>query len=604
MEIWIVMSRWAGALGRASFEGGLLILAVWALCRLAPRLPAALRASLWWLTCLRLVVGLTGLAGIAPIPLPLLPVAPAAAPAPVVVPSGVAAVLPAILSAVPAISPAISPAGSPPSAWPSPLGVVGSVLGGVWLLAALGQLVLLSRQLRQLRGIRLRSTAVTDGWIAGLWERLCLEQGVENARLLFSSEVTTPQASGLLRPRVILPRAGLDRLSPGELAMVLCHELAHLRRRDLWLAWVPAVAGRLFFFHPLAVLAAREYALAREAACDAEVLAVLGEAPQAYGRLLLRLGISPLPRAGGLASSAAALATAAPSRQQLKRRLEMLAQASRTHRDDPGHRGGRGHRGHPAWWCLLGLVALFALVPFRLVAAQEASRALRLAGPPPPPPRAPVAPRAPRSPHSESGEEYVLLSANGSSTMNGSTADIGRARKLLGPGEKEILWFRHGGKEYVVRDPQTLQAAFALFAPQAELGSRQAELGSRQAELGSRQAALGAEQAKLGAKQARLGAEQARVASDEARETTDGREVNNRLARQQDELSGQQDALGRQQDELGKKQDELGKQQDELGKQQDELGRQQDKLAREAEEKFKVLVSDAISRGIAREVGH
>jgi beta-lactamase regulating signal transducer with metallopeptidase domain len=595
------MSRWAGALGRASFEGGLLILAVWALCRLAPRLPAALRASLWWLACLRLVVGLTSLAGIAPLPLPLLPVEPAAAPAPIVVPSGVAAVLPAILSAVPAVSPvspAASASGKPAVAWPSPLGVFGGVLGALWLLAVLAQLVLLSRQLRQLRGILLRSTVVTDGWIAGLWERLCREQGVVNARLLLSSEVATPQAMGLLRPRVVLPQAGLDRLSPGELAMILCHELAHLRRRDLWFGWVPAVAGRLFFFHPLAVLAAREYALAREAACDAEVLAVLGEAPQAYGRLLLRLGISPLPRAGGLASSAAALATAAPSRQQLKRRLEMLAQASRTH---------HGHRGQPGWWCLLGLVALFALVPFRIVAAQEASRALRLAGTPPQPPRpprAPVAPRAPRPPHAESGEEYVLLSANGSSTMNGSTADIGRAKKLLGPGEKEILWFRHGGKEYVVRDPQTLKAAFALFAPQAELGSRQAELGSRQAELGSRQAALGAEQAKLGAKQARLGAEQARVASDEARETTDGREVNNRLARQQDELSGQQDALGRQQDELGKQQDELGKQQDELGKQQDELGRQQDKLAREAEEKFKVLVSDAISRGIAREVGH
>jgi bla regulator protein BlaR1 len=316
--------------------------------------------------------------------------------------------------------------------------------------------------------------------------------------------------------------------------------------------------------------------------------------PRLPAAFRIQLGITP--RAGGLASlaSAMALATAAPSRRHLKRRLEMLAQASR-----PRHLG---------WWCLLGLIALFALVPFRIVAAQEASHAVRASDPapqPPPPPRAPIAPRPPKphSSHSSDSEEYVLLRPNGSSTMNGSMGDVERARKLLGPGEKEILWFRHGGKEYVVRDPRTLAAAFALFAPQEELGKQQADLGSHQAELGSRQAALGAEQAKLGAKQARLGAEQARVVRDEGRATSEGREINDRLARQQDDLSKQQDDLGRQQDELGKKQDALGKQQDELGAQQDELGAQQDKLAKEADEKFQALLSDAISRGLATEVG-
>ena len=224
-------------------------------------------------------------------------------------------------------------------------------------------------------------------------------------------------------------------------------------------------------------------------------------------------------------------------------------------------------RNRPAgWWCLLGLIALFAPVPFRMVAAQ------------------------PREAHRSDGEEYVLLRSNGTSTMNGSSADVERARKLLGAGEKEILWFRHGGKEYVVRDPSTLQAAFALFAPQAALGKRQGELGSRQA-------ALGAEQAKLGAKQARLSAEQARVARDEGRETGEGREVNDRLARQQEEL-------GKKQDDLGRQQAELGKRQDELGRKQDELGAQQDKLGQEADEKLRALVSDAVSRGLATAVGH
>ncbi len=604
MEIWTAipaisaLPAMPAILGRASLEGGVLIVAIWAFSRLFPRLPAAFRTWLWWLACLRLVVSLVG---VAPLRLPLLPAAPvvsasvaSVAPVAIAEPGTPAAFLPLLPM------PTVVMPRKPAFPWTSTLSVL-------WLLAALVQLVPLGRQLRQLRGIRQRSTTVTESPLAGLWERLCREQRVSSAPLLLSAEVTTPQAVGLFRPRVILPRTGLDRLSAGELSMVLCHELAHLRRGDLWLGWVPALASRLFFFHPLATLAAREYALAREAACDAEVLTVLGEAPQAYGRLLLRLGVTP--RAGGLASLASvasvmALATAAPSRQHLKRRLEMLDQASR-----PRHLG---------WWCLLGLIALFALVPFRIVAAQEASPAVRASDPapqtlrasdptpqPPLPPRAPIAPRPPRPPHfshSADGEEYVLLRPNGSSTMNGSMGDVERARKLLGPGEKEILWFRQGGKEYVIRDPRTLETAFALFAPQEELGRRQADLGSHQAELGSRQAALGAEQAKLGAKQARLGAEQARVARDEGRATSEGREVNDRLARQQDELSKQQDDLGRQQDELGKKQDELGKQQDDLGEQQDKLGAEQDKLAKEADEKFQALLGDAISRGLATEV--
>jgi beta-lactamase regulating signal transducer with metallopeptidase domain len=566
----------AGALGRAAIEGGAIILAVWALCRLFPRLPANLRTWLWWLACLRLLIGLVGVTGISPVRLPLLPAPTAAPPAVVALVPPAGAPVPRV-TAAPAIPATVS--------WPE-------VLGALWLLAVLAHLGPAVREIRRLRGVLRSAEPVTDGWIARLWEDLCQEMGVSGARLLISAEVTSPQAVGLLQPRVLLPEDRLARFSRAELAMVLCHELAHLRRADLWLGWVPAVAERLFFFHPLAALAAREYALAREAACDATVLAVLGAAPQAYGRLLLTLGIAP--RAAGLAAAASA-ATVAPSRQHLKRRLEMLDQASRS------------RRSHLGWWCLLGLFALFALVPFRIVAAQEASRALRLAGPPPQPPRpprAPVAPRAPRPPHhSSNGDEYVLLSANGSTTMNGSMGDIDRAKQLLGPGEKEILWFRQGGKEYVVRDPQTLRAAFALFAPQVELGSRQAALGAKQAELGSRQAALGAEQAKLGSQQAKLGAEQARVASDEARETSDGKEVNDRLARQQDELGKKQDALGRQQDELGRKQDALGREQDALGRQQDELGKQQDKLGREAEEKFHALVSDAISRGLAKEVG-
>ncbi|HLV79604.1 MAG TPA: hypothetical protein VKT32_04955 [Chthonomonadaceae bacterium] len=64
-----VALAWGEAVWRACWQGGIFLLAVWGLCRLLPRLPAALQCWLWWLACLKLVLGLVALP---PISLPLL----------------------------------------------------------------------------------------------------------------------------------------------------------------------------------------------------------------------------------------------------------------------------------------------------------------------------------------------------------------------------------------------------------------------------------------------------------------------------------------------------------------------------------------------------
>jgi hypothetical protein len=53
-------ATWGDGLWRASWKGGLFILAVALLCRLVPRLPPAARCWLWWLACLKLLVGWIG----------------------------------------------------------------------------------------------------------------------------------------------------------------------------------------------------------------------------------------------------------------------------------------------------------------------------------------------------------------------------------------------------------------------------------------------------------------------------------------------------------------------------------------------------------------
>src|SRR5579862_1802160 len=408
-------------LAQASLMGTLFVLTVWLLCRLAPRLPASLRCALWWLACLKLLLGL---AWPAPLALPLLPPAAAAAmgwlalpEAPAHATAGIpvlrapatapvqatrfpgtvfngtsrtappplarrpSGVIPAAAGPRPAVAdprhvatarppavaaPRSAAAARPPAAPWWALGLIGLWVGGV-----LRQVAGTARELRRVRGFLARSAPVCDAAVLRLAADLGRALGLAPVAVRAAPSwagLTAPLTAGALHPVVVLPAAGLESLSRQELAMTLAHELVHVRRRDLLWGWIPAAAARLFFFLPPAALAAREYGLAREAACDAAVLRLLGATPASYGSLLLRLGVrSPSgPRTTRLADLAAASAGAATvggaaaSLQQLKRRLEMLQH----HPQDVPPRPARLRR---AGFSLLALLAVAALLPLRLV---------------------------------------------------------------------------------------------------------------------------------------------------------------------------------------------------------------------------------------------
>src|SRR5207249_4123696 len=108
-------------------------------------------------------------------------------------------------------------------------------------------------------------------------------------QILESDDVTSPMVVNPFRPAVLLPPGFAESLTPNEARMALAHEIAHIRRRDLWLAWVPALVQVLFFFLPPAWLACREWSTAREAACDDEALEATGAATADYSRLLLKI---------------------------------------------------------------------------------------------------------------------------------------------------------------------------------------------------------------------------------------------------------------------------------------------------------------------------
>jgi HEAT repeat protein len=107
--------------------------------------------------------------------------------------------------------------------------------------------------------------------------------------LRISSKPGSPCLIGILRPVIVLPTSILESCSAAALNAALLHELAHLKRRDLWWNWLPVLSEVLFFFNPLVWLARREWRLVQEIATDELALSVARVDVAQYAEWLLEL---------------------------------------------------------------------------------------------------------------------------------------------------------------------------------------------------------------------------------------------------------------------------------------------------------------------------
>ncbi len=602
----------------ASVQSTLLVAVVWALCRFLPRLSASARCWLWWLVALQLVVGVFWSD---PLALPLLPAEPVAqamlAPLqPLAAPAANTAGMLSVSQAPAGITPL-------PSAWSWPL-----VVSLLWLF---GLSLMITRTLRgylATRRLLRESMPCHDATLVQALNLAAEAHGLRvTPKLRLSSDIASPQLIGPWSPVLLLPAHRLLSLDADELDMALTHELTHLQRGDLWWGLLPALAQHLFFYHPLAHLAAREYAFAREAACDAAVLAGNPHCAGDYGRLLVRLGVANRPSAG--------LASASPTFLMLKRRLLMLQ-----------------HNATPLRASALVLtiaVALVGVVPYRVTAQTAplatqapaaapsvrtvASTAARAAlgasqavaapravpapaaapvppAPPSPPPvdvarGVPAAPPAPPRPPVSKGvhiwsdgagdQASVLIDGNTVFAIGGPE-DFRAAKSQQRAGEA-LLWVRKGNSKYVVRDAATIRRLQAAYAPVQKLGEEQGRLGDKQGALGAQQGELGARQGELGAKQGELAA---RHAANVMRGV--GAEADARSKAQEAATEKSLAALEQQQEQLGRQQQALGDKQQELGRQQEALGERQRVASETAQREADRLIDAAIANGLAQQV--
>ncbi len=95
--------------------------------------------------------------------------------------------------------------------------------------------------------------------------------------LIADEEAPLAYVHGLGQPTLVLSPALLRLLDSQELAGVLAHEVAHLRRRDNWLGWTLLVVRAAMFYNPVALLVFRHVLHDTELVCDDAAVILTGD---------------------------------------------------------------------------------------------------------------------------------------------------------------------------------------------------------------------------------------------------------------------------------------------------------------------------------------
>jgi beta-lactamase regulating signal transducer with metallopeptidase domain len=150
-------------------------------------------------------------------------------------------------------------------------------LVGMWLLGMLGGVWRLLSRWGTTRKLYQASSPPTD---------LVPHQLPRGTCVRISEDISSPIVVGLIRPCVLLPRDLIDHASEETLTHVMDHEIAHVRRGDLWIAWVQAIGLAAYWWNPVLRMIGARLDITREMACDEQAIMQSGT-PISYANALL-----------------------------------------------------------------------------------------------------------------------------------------------------------------------------------------------------------------------------------------------------------------------------------------------------------------------------
>lgn len=197
-----------------------------------------------------------------------------------------------------------------------------------YAVGVLAMLARLAMALGRVQRLRRRAVLIGDGRLLAMRDALAQGWSMRVTPALASArDVVVPMVVGFVRPTVLLPLAAVNNLTLDELELILAHELAHVRRHDVWVNLFQRLVETALFFNPGAWRLSRRISALREYCCDEAAAHELSQSADRaasvrtrYARALVRIAEMHYRHAGGVA----ALAATGRAPSELRRRIARL----------------------------------------------------------------------------------------------------------------------------------------------------------------------------------------------------------------------------------------------------------------------------------------
>lgn len=164
-----------------------------------------------------------------------------------------------------------------------------SIIFLAWLAVTITMILLLVQRMFFVRGL-IGQSRNAQGHIVDMLEKCCRQMSIRNRiTIKLSPNTISPSVCGLWRPTILIPGHLTEKLSHSQLKAVLIHELAHIKRGDLWLSLAQTILQIAYFYNPLLWIANAVIRRVREQAVDEMAMVTLGTDADNYPDTLVNI---------------------------------------------------------------------------------------------------------------------------------------------------------------------------------------------------------------------------------------------------------------------------------------------------------------------------
>lgn len=111
-----------------------------------------------------------------------------------------------------------------------------------------------------------------------------------NLELLYSTQITSPSICGIIKPKILIPRAAVDDIDDKQFRHIIMHELFHLKNKDIIINWLITLLSIVYWFNPILLYGFHKMRQDCEISCDYQVISHLNKGQNIqYGNTIIKI---------------------------------------------------------------------------------------------------------------------------------------------------------------------------------------------------------------------------------------------------------------------------------------------------------------------------